>query len=190
MHDYARSVQRNKQSQKKKPQKAALPKWLIPLTLLLVAALVFGLYKLTRVPPAELPAKTEAPAQKKESKPKTVTKPREVKEDYDFYNLLPESEVIAPKVEEYSTKKADATGKQYTYMLQAGSFRSAAEADRLRAKLLLEGLTVNTSKVTNQNGDVWHRVIVGPFSSRSKLNRAQDILANNNTDSMLIKVER
>lgn len=190
MHDYARSVQRKKQHQKKKPQKASLPKWLIPLTLLLVCALVFGLYKLTNIPPINLPEKKEAPTTKKESLKKAPQEPQAVKEDYDFYNLLPESEVIAPKVEEYSSKKADEAARKYAYLLQAGSFRSAAEADKLRAKLLLEGLLVNTSKVTNQNGDVWHRVMVGPFTSRSKLNRAQDILANNNTDSMLIKVEQ
>lgn len=189
MHDYARSVQRNKQ-QKKKPQRTTLPKWLIPLTLLLVCALVFGLYKLTNVPPINLPKKAAAPTAEKEIPKKTTHQPQAVKEDYDFYNLLPESEVVAPKVEEYSSKNTDKTTQKYAYMLQAGSFRNADDADRLRAKLLLEGLTVNTSKVTNQNGDIWHRVMVGPFTSRSKLNHAQDILANNNTDSMLIKIEQ
>lgn len=189
MHDYARSVQRKKQHQKKKPQKASLPKWLIPLTLLLVCALVFGLYKLTNIPPINLPQKKEASTTKKEPLKKAPQKAQTIKEDYDFYNLLPESEVIAPKVEEYSSEKAGDAAR-YAYLLQAGSFRSAAEADKLRAKLLLEGLLVNTSKVTNQNGDIWHRVMVGPFTSRSKLNRAQDILANNNTDSMLIKIKQ
>lgn len=189
MHDYARSVQKNKQNNRKTPPKASLPKWLIPLTLVLSAALVFGLYKLTHVPATKLPADTATtPAQAKPKKP--TIKPQAVEEDYSFYNRLPESEVIAPKVEAYSSKKADEAVNKYAYMLQAGSFRSAEEADKLRAKLLLEGLTVNTSKITNQNGNIWHRVMVGPFTSRSKLNRAQDILANNNTDSMLIKVER
>ena len=37
---------------------------------------------------------------------------------------------------------------------------------------------------------VWHRVMVGPFTSRSKLNHAQDILADANTESMVVKVKQ
>jgi len=192
MHDFARSSSHHKRQQQKKPKKPVLPKGLILITLLLVAALIFGLYKLTSIKPVADITTDSAPkakvTTKSKSAPRQESKPAE--DDYDFYIMLPESEVNVPRVEEYSSKKPAETAQKYAYLLQAGSFRSAAEADKLRAKLLLDGLNAQTSKVTNQNGSVWHRVMVGPFTSRSKLNKAQDILASANTESMVIKVKQ
>ena len=191
MNDFARSSSHHKRQQQKKSRKPAVSKRLILITLLLLAGLVFGLYKLTSVKPADDITPDIAPkakTNKSKTLPRKKTKPTE--DQYEFYIMLPKSEVNVPKVEEYSSKKPAATAQQYAYLLQAGSFRSAAEADKLRAKLLLEGLNVKTSKVTNQNGSVWHRVMVGPFASRSKLNKAQDILAEANTESMVIKVKQ
>tara|TARA_R110001583_G_scaffold184190_1_gene343285 strand:+ start:8761 stop:8937 length:177 start_codon:yes stop_codon:yes gene_type:complete len=37
------------------------------------------------------------------------------------------------------------------------------------------------------NSGTWYRVFVGPFSNRSKLNKAQDILVSNNISPLLIK---
>jgi cell division protein FtsN len=189
MHDFARNAQHNKRNQKSKQSKPPASKLLILFTLMVLTGLVFGLYKLTSVKPQSVVAKPSAASSKKTAPaPQKISKP--AKEEYDFYSMLPESEVIAPKVEEYSSKKADTAAQQYAYLLQAGSFRSAAEADKLRAKLLLEGLNAQTSKITNQNGSIWYRVMVGPFTSRSKLNSAQDVLANANTESLVIKVKR
>jgi len=188
MHDYARNAQHNKRNKKSKQTKPPVSKLLILFTLLVLAGLIFGLYTLTSVKPDPVVKPIATSSKKPAPTPQKASKP--VKEEYDFYSMLPESEVIAPKVEEYSSKKADASAQQYAYLLQAGSFRSAAEADKLRAKLLLEGLNAQTSKVTNQNGSIWHRVMVGPFSSRSKLNSAQDVLANANTESLVLKVKR
>jgi len=187
MHDYARNAQHNKRNKKSKQSKPPASKLLILFTLLVLAGMVFGLYTLTSVKPEAVTKPTAASSKKLAPTPQKVSKPS--KEEYDFYSMLPESEVITPKVEEYSSKKADAAAQNYAYLLQAGSFRSAAEADKLRAKLLLDGLNVQTSKITNQNGSIWYRVMVGPFTSRSKLNSAQDVLANANTESLVIKVK-
>lgn len=191
MHDFARSSSHHKRQQQKKPQKPSVPKGLIFITLLLLGGLVFGLYKLTNVKlTATITPKTAVKTQTTQSKATPNKKIKPAKDDYDFYIMLPESEVHIPKVEEYSSKKPAATAQQYAYLLQAGSFRSSAEADKLRAKLLLEGLNAKTSRITNSNGSVWHRVMVGPFTSRSKLNKAQDTLAAANTESMVIKVKK
>lgn len=108
--------------------------------------------------------------------------------DYDFYTLLPESEVIAPKVEEYSSSVKQSVPQAH-YLLQAGSFRNRGDADRLRAKLIIRGLDVRMQAVKSSDGVIWHRILLGPFESRSKLNQAQDILADANTESMLIKIK-
>ena len=192
MHDFARSSAHHKRQQQKKPPKPAVSKGLVFITLLLVGGLSFGLYKLTGVKPvtgAEL-APTEKTKLTTKSKPAQYKESKPSEDDYDFYMMLPESEVNVPQVEAYISKKPTSTDQQYTYLLQAGSFRSASEADNLRAKLLLQGLDAKTSRITNSNGSVWHRVMVGPFISRSKLNKAQDILANANTESMVVKVKK
>lgn len=189
MHDFARNAQHNKRNQKSKQNKQPVSKLLVLLTLIVLAGLTFGLYKLTSVKPEPIVTKPSAANNKKTARPpQKASKP--AKEEYDFYSMLPQSEVVAPKVEEYSSKRADTAAQQYAFLLQAGSFRSPEEADKLRAKLLLEGLNVQTSKITNQNGSIWYRVMVGPFTSRSKLNSAQDVLADANTESLVIKVKR
>jgi len=108
-------------------------------------------------------------------------------EDFAFYSLLPESEVIAPEVEEYNFKEKNAASDDTSYLLQAGSFRNQTDADRLRAKLLLEGLNVTVTPARNSNGSIWYRVMVGPFTDRSSLNRAQDTLVRANTEFLTLE---
>ncbi len=59
-------------------------------------------------------------------------------EELTFYDELPSSEVIVSDVDAYRDLEREQT--RYNYLLQAGSFRSADDADRLRARLLLMGL--------------------------------------------------
>ncbi len=106
--------------------------------------------------------------------------------EFDFYTLLPESEVIAPEVPEYNPGKpreADAV----SYILQAGSFRRHEDADRLRAQLILMGLEAGIEKVRTANGETWHRVQAGPYESRREVNVARQKLADNRIESMVLK---
>lgn len=90
--------------------------------------------------------------------------------DYDFYSVLPEMEVVIPqeelrqRVQERDPVAADPDAR---YLLQAGSFKSHQDADRLKAQLALQGFVAEIQSVTI-NGDTWHRVRLGPF------NRARD----------------
>ncbi|MEQ3701417.1 SPOR domain-containing protein [Thalassolituus sp.] len=107
-----------------------------------------------------------------------------VKPSYDFYKLLEKQTVDVPEVEAYRSTPKD--NVNYEYRLQAGSFRSANDAERLRAQLLLEGLTAYQESST-VNGSTWHRVFVGPFKDRSKLNKAQDLLASYKISALVLK---
>lgn len=94
-----------------------------------------------------------------------------------FPQLLRESEVST------DTSNYQITQKQNNSLLnsdeifyQAASFRSLEDAEKLRARLLLNNFDANI-KVKNLNQIDWHRVVVGPFrnadhamSARSKLN--------------------
>ncbi len=141
---------------------------------------------------AEQVASSSENAQKKDHQPV-----------FDFYTLLPESEVtvsiaepepVAVPAKTQSGKPdqkpaATATTKPKKYLLQAGSFRSSKDAERLRAQLLLEGLTPKVEKVSVGGGETWHRVQLGPFTDRSSLQNAQKVLASQNIDSLLLQLK-
>jgi len=102
---------------------------------------------------------------------------------FDFYEILKGKEV---NVDERVIEKTPEQ-KNITYFLQAGSFKQLSDADTLRAKLLLQGLPVSIEKTTNKNGQEWHRVVAGPFDTRSKLAKARGILASNEINSIVLK---
>lgn len=188
--DYAKRAAIHKQRMAKKNNNP-VSAWLVIFTLVTLAAFAGFLYFLTQIRPAGEPqpvAKPRAATEKKTEKPAPPVEESAADDEYDFYKLLPQAEVIPPKVEEYLSDSKQASPPK-TYLLQAGSFRSYGDADRLRAKLILEGLSAKINSVNDKQGRKWHRVLVGPFQSRSKLNQAQDILARANTESMLIELK-
>ena len=77
----------------------------------------------------------------------------------------------------------------YAYLLQAGSFKSPDDANRLRAELILTGMQAFTKEVEHQNG-TWHRVMVGPFDSKLELTRAKNSLAEANIESIQLRIKR
>ena len=79
---------------------------------------------------------------------------------------------------------------QEVYLLQAGSFRSASDADSVRASLLLLNMHANIEKVTTGPNEVWHRVIVGPFTNTTDLGNARSLLSQNGIDSIQVKKQR
>lgn len=116
---------------------------------------------------------------------------------YDFYTLLPESEVIVPQGSVTPPPPADEGTTQSTtetttesgtrFFLQAGSFRKQSEADRVRAQILLLGLDVRLEDARLDSGDVWYRVQVGPYTDRTKLSQAQQVLTGNGFDNLLLQ---
>ena len=118
---------------------------------------------------------------------------------FDFYTLLPESEVTvsvageavtgAPAVKNPQQKSTASPGIPKQYLLQAGSFRSFKDAERLRARLLLEGYMPKVEKVTVGSGETWHRVQLGPFSDRATIENMQQVLASQNVDTLLLQLK-
>lgn len=73
------------------------------------------------------------------------------------------------------------------YILQAGSSRNGADAERLRASLALQGMVAQVQPV-NINGETWHRIRVGPFGSRTEADAAQRQLHAAKINTMLLKL--
>jgi len=72
-------------------------------------------------------------------------------------------------------------------VLQAGSYRNQADADRVRAQLSLQGIDAKVQRVAVDN-DVWHRVRIGPISDLGELNRVRKQLQAADVDGLVIRV--
>ena len=112
-----------------------------------------------------------------------TTKEETSQAKFDFYQILKGHEV---KVDE-KVISATPEPSNIIYWLQVASFKAAADADNMRAKLLLINLNASIEKTTDKHEQKWHRIMVGPFTSRSKLAKARSILASNELNTIMIK---
>lgn len=110
-------------------------------------------------------------------------------ERYDFYEMLPNFEVVVPEKEVAVRRDLPATPveKAGSYVLQAGSFREFNEADRVRAQLALQGIESKVQRVS-VDSDTWHRVRIGPITDLKELNRIRDRLREADMDVLVIRV--
>jgi cell division protein FtsN len=118
----------------------------------------------------------------RESKPE---KPR-----YDFFTVLPEMEVVVPEQELKDSRKPAATAAPQTnaekYLLQVGSFKQSNDAEQMKARLALMGMTARVQTV-NVDGTTWHRVRVGPVTSAREADSFRQRLSNNGIESLVMK---
>jgi len=101
-----------------------------------------------------------------EKKPPEEVKPQ-VK--FEFPKLLEENQVeVDPRTyaPPGSLDEPVEPEKPREYLIQAGSFRSVADAESVRALLLLQDLPVSMTPVELPDG-TWYRVIVGPYSDKA-----------------------
>jgi cell division protein FtsN len=108
---------------------------------------------------------------------------------YSFYDMLPKFEVVVPEKEKDVRPDAKSVPetRRGTYVLQAGSYKNFADADRVRAKLALQGVESKVQKVSVDN-DTWHRIRIGPISKLDELNRLRQILRKADVDVLVIRV--
>lgn len=172
--------------------KSQVPGWVWLFTGLVLGGFIVFLVSLSDV---ELPDRPEDQSQpqisaESELEPENDAMP---KPRFDFYKLLRESEVIVPATESSDdsesgngqTNREESSPEEF--ILQVGSFRRSGEADSLRAQLLLLNLKAYTEEVTLRNDEVWHRVLVGPFSNQSRLASARSTLVSNNYNALVLK---
>jgi len=77
-------------------------------------------------------------------------------------------------------------GGQNSYILQVGSFRNAADAEQMKARLALLGSVASVQSVT-VNGQAWHRVRIGPFEGTRKTNDMRRLLSENQIDTLVMR---
>jgi cell division protein FtsN len=208
------------------PAKKPIPGWVWLAIGLTVGAFIVFLMKLEPGGADIKREKAEAKAAKIAEANKTPPSPTApVKPKYDFYTLLPESEVIVPNeavpektppavapvapVSPEQAAKIDTARAQAalsgltpppappvataakpapvtTFFLQAGSFRKQADAEKVRAQIILLGQTATVESGTVKD-ETWYRVLVGPFSNREQLTTAQKQLAGGGFSNLLLQ---
>lgn len=103
--------------------------------------------------------------QPKSTEPATAGQPQ-----FEFYKVLPDKSdttvaTTAPKPA--ATKPpVDST----PYLVQAGSFQNAEDAEKLKARLALGGFEATIVSVNIPEKGLWHRVRLGPFAGLAAAN--------------------
>lgn len=235
-HDFARQ----RAARTARAEKPASPPWLWFLSGTVFGTLTSFLVYLATLAPApgqEAPRLAEAPATTAETPAETAVSETEPvrRPQFDFYTILPESEVIIAErsaeqaAEPQSTAPASASkviavsatavkpaastpaantdpaspavlGAEPappaqkspeapvtpTKLLQAGSFRQAADANRRRADITLLGYPARVESVKSPGGETWYRVQVGPFGDQGALTEARGSLRDQGIETVEI----
>ena len=151
-----------------------------------------------QLPPAPVEATQKpetAPAeavQKAEAEPKPEVPPPPPAPEptrFDFYTLLPEAETVVPDYEIKTRVREELVGKTKTtkYVMQAGSFREADEADRHKAKLAQLGIEARVEKA-KVGTVIWHRVKIGPYDNPTSVSTLKDLLQKNGIGVVVTEV--
>ncbi len=115
--------------------------------------------------------------------------------DFKFIDLLEGSEVPAhpekygpalPPASDPSEGAAPPANEGQSIYIQAASFRDLADAENLRAQLILQGLAAATARV-DLNSGAWYRVTVGPIESATEAKSVMNNLREQKLDAIWIK---
>jgi hypothetical protein len=111
-------------------------------------------------------------------------------EKYDFYQMLPNFEVVVPEKDKDVKRDLPAGApieRPGVYVLQAGSYHNESDAERVRQQLALQGVQAKVQRVA-VDADVWHRVRIGPITNLAELNKVRKQLKAAEVDALVIRV--
>lgn len=143
-------------------------------------------------PEARAPAATteEPVAQRPAAEPR---KPK-----YEFFDVLRDKEFVIPDAELNAQAQAEAarpadtavpaTADSVRYLIQAGAFRSAADAEALKARIALTGEVARVESAQVEGGTI-HRVRLGPYPNAGSLARAKQALDSHGIEAVAIRAQ-
>ena len=95
---------------------------------------------------------------------------------YDFYKMLPEQEVEVPKDARAPVNPVAPAGVRGDVTLQVGSFKGMDQAEKMQARLALQGIESRIQRFTLQD-ETWYRVRIGPIGTVEELDAVRAKLA-------------
>ncbi len=179
---------KRKLKRKRKPKQEPYPGWMwmvfgLAIGLSVAFAIFLKYRELVQPPPAVAgqPASLAEPMAAEPAPVADSVQPAvaeaEAEHRFNFYDMLPSFEVVVPEEESDVSRDVDgpAIEDPGIYVLQAGSFADAADADRRRAELALLGIESRIQRVMIDDR-TYHRVRIGPTSDLDELNRIRSQL--------------
>ena len=88
-----------------------------------------------------------------------------------------------------STPAGNNTAEPFTYFIQVGAYRSAAEAEGQKARMALMGLDAKVSE-REQAGRTVFRVRLGPFEDKAAADRLHAKLDSANVENTIVRIQR
>jgi len=190
----ARDYKYRANQNRKKPQQAKVAWWKWGLIILLISLfVVFLVFLRNSTPEVKLQqqSKTLSISKKTEKpKPPKHQNKKPVEPRFDFYTILPETEIVVPDYEINTRSREERLGKRKAskYIMQAGSFRDFSEADKLRARLALMGIESRVEKAKVGNV-VWNRVKMGPYTRSSSVSTIKKRLRKSGIDVIVTEIK-
>jgi len=183
--DFAKKSKKGKSASRLDSQKTPNP---IPVWIWLLAGLIFGVFATVFLYIQYQPTAVVKPVSKVESKPpsaksryKAVPAEEVSESEFNYHNDL-ENKTIEVTVEE---PLPDSKAEKRKFIMQCGSFRKEASAEKLRAQIALTGFEATIKETIEKNG-LWHRVVLGPYSSKRVAERERHQLQRNNINNCQI----
>lgn len=183
-----------RRSRSRRSNSSSLPGWLWMLAGLgLGLSVAAGVYFTDLRPRGKQPPPRPAPQSQQDMEaPAAATPPAEPHpaERFDFYELLPKFEVVIPETERDARADSSpaAVEQPGNYVLQAGSFSTYTDADRMRAQLALLGVESRIQKVSIDER-TYHRVRIGPITNLNELNAVRGRLRDALVEVMVIRLD-
>jgi len=128
-----------------------------------------------------VPAKSPVPAKAPKPAPEVKLDYHEVLPNMD--NMMSDGDVITddePVEEEQPDRH---------YILQAGAYRSARDAEEMKAKLALAGFEAVVQRVSIRSKGMYYRVRMGPYDSKRKVLLDRKRLAKLGINALAIRLD-
>lgn len=135
------------------------------IAIIFISAFVYSLWFLKTDETTKTPIQTQKEVKSKEEK----DLPAPPKEKWTYVENLKTKEI---EVGQYEVKQNG------PYKMQCGSFKTAAQAESLRAKIAFSGLESSIQTAQGKN-NIWYKVVLGPYSRKRAAEQDKHKLRNN-----------
>jgi cell division protein FtsN len=147
------------------------------LLIILITVFSYGLWSLKTDPSTKTPLVEPVKISTEiKTKNKADDLPELPKEKWTYVKDLETKEI---EVGEYEVKEKG------PYKMQCGSFRTAKQAETLKAGIAFSGLEAQVKSVTGKSG-VWHKVFLGPYPRKRLAEKDKHKLKRNNINGCQI----
>lgn len=107
----------------------------------------------------------------------------------DYHEVLPNIDAVLSESDLLDDEPPVEERPSHQYILQAGSFRSAADAESMKAKLALAGFESIVQRVEIDSQGTYYRVRLGPYQSKRRLQLHRKQLARHGVNALAIRLD-